>query len=436
MVPTHSTTYDLDDYYADLKRMPRLSDEERLSLLRQTTSEPDGNTPATGLQAKHQIIESYLSFAVSVAIEQCSPEHYTFLPDLIGEANLELVKAIMCRDLSGVTDLTSYLGVSIRGRLKGAIAGDCLIALPRGVRDRARQRGTLDQLYDLQPVSLDHEMQRFERERGERGDQAREPLVRPITSTGQAPEPAPAQRVLVEEYLSYLSPRAQTILRLRYGLLDGNEHAHTTAEMVRLLGMKRKSVLAIERDAKRRLRALAAGQATIAIRRGRGGSGKPCISLPMEMRRTQRTTHQSSMKPPTLTPEQEAALAQACERLREQGLRVSGRSLAQATGISKQHAWAFLQARRAEQGEIVWQAIPQEERARQRQARLEEAYRRLEAENTLSVHRLWRTARVGWSAAAAFLRERQAARQEGQATQTEGKGQASHADYSRLQNRT
>lgn len=38
MVPTHATTYDLDNYYADLKSVPRLSDEERLRLLRQAGS--------------------------------------------------------------------------------------------------------------------------------------------------------------------------------------------------------------------------------------------------------------------------------------------------------------------------------------------------------------------------------------------------------------
>jgi hypothetical protein len=38
MVPTHATTYDLDDYYADPKSVPHLSDEERLRLLRQAGS--------------------------------------------------------------------------------------------------------------------------------------------------------------------------------------------------------------------------------------------------------------------------------------------------------------------------------------------------------------------------------------------------------------
>ena len=38
MVPTHATTYNLDDYYADPKSVPRLSDEERLRFLRQAGS--------------------------------------------------------------------------------------------------------------------------------------------------------------------------------------------------------------------------------------------------------------------------------------------------------------------------------------------------------------------------------------------------------------
>ncbi len=38
MVPTHATTYDLDNYYADPKSVPRLSDEERLCLLYQAGS--------------------------------------------------------------------------------------------------------------------------------------------------------------------------------------------------------------------------------------------------------------------------------------------------------------------------------------------------------------------------------------------------------------
>ena len=37
----------------------------------------------------------------------------------------------------------------------------------------------------------------------------------------------------MEALLSYLSPRAQTILRLRYGLVEGNERPHTEREIAR-----------------------------------------------------------------------------------------------------------------------------------------------------------------------------------------------------------
>jgi hypothetical protein len=56
MVPTHATTYDLDNYYADLKSVPRLSDEERLRLLRQAGSA----STATGAGAAEPVAPSML----------------------------------------------------------------------------------------------------------------------------------------------------------------------------------------------------------------------------------------------------------------------------------------------------------------------------------------------------------------------------------------
>jgi DNA-directed RNA polymerase sigma subunit (sigma70/sigma32) len=75
--------------------------------------------------------------------------------------------------------------------------------------------------------------------------------------------------------LSYLSPRAQAILRLRYGLSDDNERRHTTAEIARLLGLDRRLILTTERGALTRLRALATGKATLGRK-----NGKPCILYP------------------------------------------------------------------------------------------------------------------------------------------------------------
>src|SRR5258708_36878345 len=106
-------------------------------------------------------------------------------------------------------------------------------------------------------------------------DEVEEPQLKPIMPTKAAPLRAPSQRAQVETLLSYLSPRAQAILRLRYGLSDDNERRHPTKEIVRLLGIDRRVVLTTERDALARLRALFEGLATLAKK-----NGKLCMFTP------------------------------------------------------------------------------------------------------------------------------------------------------------
>ena len=121
-VTTNYTTYDQAYYYADVKRLPHLSDAQRHHLL---TMLPAAENPTP---IKEQLIESYLLFATSLAIALCpkSRAHHD-LPDLIGEANLTVVEVIGHRDLTSVDNLTSYLAAWIRGRVKRAKTNDSLI---------------------------------------------------------------------------------------------------------------------------------------------------------------------------------------------------------------------------------------------------------------------------------------------------------------------
>jgi DNA-binding CsgD family transcriptional regulator len=186
-------------------------------------------------------------------------------------------------------------------------------------------------------------------------DEVEEPPLKPILPIEAAPLRDPLQRAQVETLLSYLSPRAQAILRLRYGLSDDNERRHTTKEIVRLLGIDRRVVLTTERDALARLRALVAGKATLGKK-----NGKPCILYP--------DAHNNY----TITPEQEASMLHAYQGLQAQGIIVTGRLLAQVTGMSVGRALMFLRLHRTE--------TPKEARARQRQQHLEEVCTRLEAQ--------------------------------------------------------
>jgi len=272
------------------------------------------------------------------------------LPELIGAVNLAVVEAVMRCDLGSTGNLDAYIAAYVRGTIKQTLATDNLLPIPTWARERARAEGTLDSLYARHRLaSLDEHMQWFD------PDAAEEPLLTPIMSSEAAPERNPVQRAQVDTLLSYLSPRAQAIVRLRYGLSDDNERRHTTNEIAYLLKLDRRLVLTTERDALARLRAFVAGKATIGQQ-----NGKPCICYP--------DAHNTY----TITPEQEAALTTAYHFLQAQGVIVTGRALATAANISVDHALMFLRLHRT--------GTPKEDRARQRQQKLEEVYRRLQAQ--------------------------------------------------------
>ncbi len=188
----------------------------------------------------------------------------------------------------------------------------------------------------------------------------------------------------VEALLAYLSPRAETILRLRYGLCDDDECPRTESEIARELDITRGMVRTTEHDAMQRLRALVAGEATITKR-----NGKLCISLP-------------GCRTPKLSQEREALLMQARSRLEVQGMPITARLLAEETGIPKSVASVFL---RQQRGEPTVFAQRKEADRQARLQRLEEAYIQLQAAGkTPSGCALARLAQVAKPTALAFLR--------------------------------
>src|SRR5215469_8247460 len=132
-------------------------------------------------------------------------------------------------------------------------------------------------------------------------DDLQEPPATPLLPTEAAPERDPRLSAQVETWLSYLSPRAQAVLRLRYGLADDNERCHSTAEIVRLLGIRRTEVQRLEREALLRLRALVEGRATLVQRQGKLTIDYPAINDRLR-----------------IPPEQEAAMSAAGRELQAQ----------------------------------------------------------------------------------------------------------------------
>jgi RNA polymerase sigma factor (sigma-70 family) len=348
---TNYTTYDLAYYYADLRRLPSLSRDERQHLLTNLSQADAARAALPESRFRQQLIESYLPFAKHLAITLCPPALYRrLLPELIGAVNLAVVEAVMRADLGCTLSLDAYVAAYVRAAIKRTLSTDELLPVPAQARERAQAEGTLDQLHMQSRVaSLDAYMAWFD------SDAAEEPLLMPLVPTDAAPERHPEQRTQVDTLLSYLSPHAQIILRLRFGLSDDNERKHTANEIAGLLGLDRRVVLTIERDALTRLRAFVAGKATLGQQ-----NGKPCICYP--------AAHNTA----TIPPEQEAALMATCRDLSAQGVIVTGRALAKAADISLERALTFLRLHRT--------GTPTEDRARQRQQKLERVCARLEAQ--------------------------------------------------------
>ncbi len=371
---TNYTTYDMASYYADVKRIPRLTEEERQSLMSDTT-------PEQLAQARIRLIEGHLQMAIRIALKVCPPTHYQSLPDLIGTVNLTLVKLAQQYNFAAGYAFTPYFAVCAEGAIRRAIGDDRLIRIPGSAIWKAKQHGTEKHLYELQPDSLDQWMEWFQT------SEVEEPPTTSLLPTEAAPPRDPHVRMRVQTWLSYLPPRAQKVLTLRYGLSDEDESCWTVGEIAHELGVPRSTIEYIERDAKQRIRALAEGTAIIVEKNGQ------CQI---------KGVHTHAFKPPTLTAEQEAIFLQATTRLCEQGVTVSGRALASATGLGVNHALVFLRLYRDALGLTARQKVA---RQQTRLAQVAQAYTALVASGEhITGKRLAQAAHVGKASALAFLR--------------------------------
>ncbi len=293
-VMTHYTTQDQAYFYADLHRLPRLSQEEQRALL--------ASTPPTAAHldraARNRLVEGHLGLATHIAIRECPP---TF---------------------------------------KRALNKEKFVRVPHNALSRARANGTEKALYNLQPESLDVWMAWYEME------EAEELPIRPITPTAAAPECDPALRTQVETWLSYLSAQEQTIVRLHYGLSEEDERAYSATEIARLQGVKPGTMQKRLRTALTRLKALAQGSATITQKRG-----KPRVTNISRYKPPTLTPEQESTLMQTAAALHQQRLAHVAAVFAEhvaQGERItSGKQLARLARTSETTALEFLHAERS-----------------------------------------------------------------------------------------
>ena len=256
-------------YLREIHAYPLLTPEEEAALGRAMAEGDD--------DAKERIIEANLRLVVSVA--KRFEGRGLSLSDLIQEGNLGLMKAADKYDYSKGYRFSTYATWWIRQAVSRAIADqsrtiripvhmvESIYRVTRSQRELTQKNGrepTVDEIAEDTGMSEDkvQEVMRIasdpvslEMPVGESDDSHLEDTI--PDRGNPTPEEAASFRLLKEQLtlvLSYLSPREEKILRLRFGLEDGV--AHTLEEVGQTFNITRERIRQIESKALRKLKTM------------------------------------------------------------------------------------------------------------------------------------------------------------------------------------
>ena len=258
-------------YLKEIGKYPLLTTEEEIALAKQIAE----GTPEEQAAAKKKLSEANLRLVVSIA-KRYVGRGMQFL-DLIQEGNLGLIKAAEKFDYTKGYKFSTYATWWVRQAITRAIADQArTIRIPvhmvetinkliRVNRQLAQELGR-----DPTPAEIAKEMGISESKVREIIKIAQEP-VSLETSIGEEEDshlgdfiedenaPAPAEvasnammREQLQEVLHTLTPREEKVIRLRFGLEDGQ--AHTLEEVGKEFNVTRERIRQIEAKALRKIR--------------------------------------------------------------------------------------------------------------------------------------------------------------------------------------
>jgi RNA polymerase sigma factor (sigma-70 family) len=345
------STGDVTDYCHIIRFLPPLPDEERDTLISQLADAQASCLPVPeATQAQDRLIEGHLWLGPTLASKWCPACRRTLLPDLVQEANQKLVALTRTFDYQSGKNFTAYAIVTLSAHIRAALHNDALIRVPRTTRNRMRQDGRADQLDALLPLSLDRvcESEQYGEE-----ESLGETLAEPHVPSCDAQEHT-RKHQQVEALLSHLSPRAEQVLRLCFGLFEDDGRPRSPAEIADLLAIPVHAVHTAKQQALARLRTIAEGHA---VQRKRAPSSRS--------ERPSSTTRPGEPRP--LTDGQQR-LERAWTYLEAQHLPITAARLARLAAVHFITADRFLRRR----------TRPVEQTERSLAERLEQAYTRLQ----------------------------------------------------------
>ena len=256
----------LSTYLAEISKIPLLSTSDEIRLAKQAQT---GDA-----EARHKLIISNLRLVVSIAKKYL----YYGLPllDLIEEGNVGLMKAVERYDPDRGCKFSTYATWWIRQAVTRALSNHGrTVRIPVYVTDNvARYKKTAEELYirtgkrpEPDEVAAEMVIKPAEARRLREFVEDISPLDNLDTTDmddgrgiPEGSEPARMDRAIVQfeldqemdELMQQLTGRESSILKYRYGLMDGK--AHTLEETGREFSLTRERIRQIEKDAMKRLR--------------------------------------------------------------------------------------------------------------------------------------------------------------------------------------
>lgn len=239
--------YLLQLYLRDVRREPRLSAAEEKRCAWRAWSGDE--------QARQKLVTGNLRLAIFIAFRYSGMG----LPvlDLVNEGNLGLMRAAELFNPSRGARFSNYAAIWIRQRIRRALASQKgVVRVPES--RQAKSRSIERALSEREPLTMDQTESRrsWDGQPDAECISLNEPLADNCEFTledtlagSQSPAPDEAavrqsDRQFIDGLLADLSPRERQILRLRFGLEDGDQH--TLEETGRETGLLRQRVHQLE----------------------------------------------------------------------------------------------------------------------------------------------------------------------------------------------